>query len=139
VVILRDIEGLTASEVAQVTGLKRGRGEEPLASRAQSLRTQFVGFVGGEEVALAQTQTVPTCSPCCPRSWKTRSALICAPRWSGMWTVARTAKGCGDSLKRTLALCKSAPSPLVPQHVQESLRKAVQAALNPVGLQGKTA
>ena len=32
-------------------------------------------------------------------------------------------------VKRTLALCKSAPSPLVPQHVQESLRKAVQAAL----------
>jgi RNA polymerase sigma-70 factor (ECF subfamily) len=39
-------------------------------------------------------------------------------------------KGLCDSLKRTLALCKSAPSPLVPRHVQESLRKAVQAALD---------
>jgi RNA polymerase sigma-70 factor, ECF subfamily len=39
-------------------------------------------------------------------------------------------KGLCDSLKRTLALCKSVPSPQVPRHVQESLRKAVQAALD---------
>jgi RNA polymerase sigma-70 factor (ECF subfamily) len=39
-------------------------------------------------------------------------------------------KGLCDSLKRTLALCKSVPSPLVPRHVQELLRKAVQAALD---------
>jgi len=38
-------------------------------------------------------------------------------------------KGLCDSLNRTLALCKSFPSPSVPRPVQESLRKTVQAAL----------
>jgi RNA polymerase sigma-70 factor (ECF subfamily) len=42
-------------------------------------------------------------------------------------------KGLCDSLKRTLAVCKSFPSPSVPPEVQESLRKAVQEALDERG------
>jgi hypothetical protein len=34
-----------------------------------------------------------------------------------------------DSPTRTLDVCKSVPSPQVPQHLQEALHKAVPAAL----------
>jgi RNA polymerase sigma-70 factor (ECF subfamily) len=100
VVILRDLEGLTAPEVAQVTG------DAPAQPNCPDVLTMLSKKLEDEispDLCAEMERHVDGCPHC---------------------------KGLCDSLKRTLALCKSAPSPLVPRQVQESLRKAVQAALD---------
>jgi RNA polymerase sigma-70 factor (ECF subfamily) len=128
VVILRDIEGLSAAEAAQVTGLSVAAVKSRLHRARQALRMHLVEVVGGEAMAAA--------SPTCPDvltmlSRKIEDEIgpeVCAE-------MERHVAGCPhcrglcDSLKRTLAVCKALPSVAVPKDVQDSLRKAVSAAL----------
>jgi RNA polymerase sigma-70 factor (ECF subfamily) len=132
VVVLRDMEGLTAPEVAKVTGLSVAAVKSRLHRARQSLRTQLLALVGGAEVAPAQPNCPDVLTMLSKKLEDEISPDLCAEMERHVDGCSHC-KGLCDSLKRTLALCKSAPSPLVPQHVQESLRKAVQAALDEQG------
>ena len=128
VVVLRDIEGLTAAETAKVTGASVAAVKSRLHRARAALRERLLAVVGGEP-----SQPV---GPSCPDvltmlSRKLEDEIspdVCAEMEAHVAGCPHCSGVC-DSLKRTLALCKSLPTPTVPEHVQESLRQAVAAAL----------
>jgi RNA polymerase sigma-70 factor (ECF subfamily) len=128
VVVLRDIEGLSAVEVAQVTGLSVPAVKSRLHRARQALRDHLLAVVGGDMDAPAGPRCPDVLTMLSKKLEDEVSTDVCAE-------MERHVAGCPhcrglcDSLKQTLAVCKALPTVVVPPEVQESLRKAVQAAL----------
>lgn len=128
VVVLRDVEGLSAAEVSEVTGVSVAAVKSRLHRARATLREHLLAVVGGESAA----GTHPLCPDVLTMlSRKLEDEIspdVCAEMEAHVAGCPHCSGVC-DSLKRTLALCKSLPTPTVPEHVQESLRKAVASAL----------
>lgn len=124
VLVLRDVEGLTAPEVGDVLGLS----VEAVKSRLHRAR----GMVRAE-VAPALDDSAPP-PPACPDvvtlySQEVEgeiSADLCA-------TMERHLAGCAycrgrcDGMRRVLAMCSAAPLPKVPPELQDAVRRAVRS------------
>lgn len=127
VVVLRDIEGLSAAEVAEVTGLSVPAVKSRLHRARVALREHLSRLVGGEP---------GPASPSCPDvltmlSRKLEDEIspdLCA-RMEAHLEGCPHCKSLCESLKKTLAVCKSVATPSVPAAVQASLRKAVAEAM----------
>jgi len=131
VLVLRDVEGLTAPEVAEVMGLS----VEAVKSRLHRARLAV-------REAIAPLLAVPgalpeapaaVAAPPCPDIVQLFSqhlegeisAGVCADMEQHLASCPACRSRC-DSLQRTLALCRSAPLPEVPKAVQADVRRAVQ-------------
>jgi RNA polymerase sigma factor, sigma-70 family len=129
VVVLRDIEGLTAPEVATVTGLSVAAVKSRLHRARQALRERLLAVVGGDSDRPATPSCPDVLTLLSKKLEDDVSPDLCAEMERHVDGCPHC-KGLCDSLKRTLAVCKSFPSPSVPRHVQEFLRKTVQAAID---------
>ena len=127
VLVLRDVEGLTAPEVAEVLGL----GVEAVKSRLHRARVAV-----REYVAPLLGVRAEAAAPSCPDVLTLLSRHLeddinperCAEMERHLEGCHRCRGAC-DSLKRTLALCRSLPMPEVPEDVKESVREALRRFL----------
>lgn len=120
VLVLRDMEGLTAPEVAEVLALSVAAVKSRLHRARSDLRTRLVGepddHAGCPDVVTMLSQKLEG----------EIDANVCATLEAHVAACPRCSALC-DSLKTTLSTCRSvAPHVSVPRDVQVSIRRAVR-------------
>jgi RNA polymerase sigma-70 factor (ECF subfamily) len=134
VLVLRDIEGLTAPEVAEVLGLSVQAVKSRLHRARLSVRARMAPLLGmaeGSPVAPSGCPDVLTAFS--EHLENDLSAEVCAEMERHLEDCARC-RGTCDSLKRTLALCRaSGPAAPIPAPVAASVKAALRRFLDAKG------
>jgi RNA polymerase sigma-70 factor (ECF subfamily) len=135
VLVLRDMEGLTAPEVAEVMGLTVEAVKSRLHRARVAVRAAVAPILGvpGDEAAPGSAGTPSAPAAACPDIVQLFSrhlegeisAGLCADMEKHLAACPGCRSRC-ESLHRTLALCKSAPLPEVPEKVQSQVRQALR-------------
>ncbi|HSB18601.1 MAG TPA: sigma-70 family RNA polymerase sigma factor [Anaeromyxobacteraceae bacterium] len=129
VLVLRDVEGLTAPEVAEVMGLTVEAVKSRLHRARLAVREKVAPLLGVPEAAAPLASTCPDVVTLFSRHLEGEiSADVCGEMERHLAACPRCRAKC-DSLQRTLVLCKSSPAPEVPQPVQQSVRDALRRLL----------
>jgi len=127
VLVLRDVEGLTAPEVAAVLDLTIEAVKSRLHRARLAVRAELAPLLGaGEPAAPAAGSTCPDVLALWSRNLEGDvNPELCAELERHVALCPRCRAAC-DSLKRTLALCRTAPTPAVPPSIQAAVRKAIR-------------
>ena len=128
VLILRDVEGLTAEEAAQVVGIEVGALKSRLHRARLQLREHLSILLGEGAQAKAQA---------CPELAQELAAFAaqevdqatCVRLEEHLSRCPRCAQAC-DSLKRTVSLCRRIPGDEVPAPVRTAVRQTLSRALH---------
>ena len=130
VLLLRDVEGLTAPEVAEVLGVSVAAVKSRLHRARLSVRAHVAPILGvPSEPGAALPGTCPDVLTLFSQHLEDEiSADVCAEMERHVEACARCRGAC-DSLKRTLALCRSGPPARIPAAVQDSVRVALRKFL----------
>jgi len=124
VLVLRDVEGLSAPEAAEVIGIEVAALKSRLHRARMALRTQLAGTLGeGEGDACPELAHVLTAYAAAEIDQAT-----CEKIEQHLSGCARCTRAC-DALKRTVALCKSLPGDEVPAPVRAAVRGAIRDAI----------
>jgi len=127
VLLLRDVEGLTAHEVAEVVGVTTQAVKSRLHRARLSVRERVAPLLGIATDLPAGAGTCPDVLTMFSQHLEDEiSAELCAEMEKHLDGCARC-RGTCDTLKRTLALCRSAGgSVTVPAAVQASVKTALR-------------
>jgi len=133
VLILRDVEGLSAEQAAAIVGVEVGALKSRLHRARMALRGELAGVLGDEP------NTMP-----CPELAQELSAYVgaeidqatCVQIENHMATCARCAGAC-DALKRSVSLCRRLPGNEVPAPVRAAVRGAILAAIGAASAAGR--
>lgn len=130
VLLLRDVEGLTAPEVAEVLGVSVQAVKSRLHRARLSVRERVAPLLGVETDLPGAAATCPDVLSMFSQHLEDEiSADLCAQMERHLGACARCRGAC-DTLKRTLALCRtSGQSVPVPAAVQASVRTALRGFL----------
>ncbi len=144
VLVLRDVEGLTAPEVASVLGLSVEAVKSRLHRARLVVRERLAPLFATEPhvashaaaAAVMGARPGPNLAAAagCPDVLAMFSQhlegdigpAVCAQMEQHLATCVRCRGAC-DSLKRAVALCRATPAPVVPPGVRDSIRRAVKA------------
>jgi RNA polymerase sigma-70 factor, ECF subfamily len=123
VLVLRDVEGLSAQEAADVVGIEVGALKSRLHRARMALRAKLAGIVATTPepcAELAQELTAYAAADIDQATCvKIEQHLAACPRCTG---------AC-DALKRTVSMCKSIPGDAVPAPVRAAVRGAILDAI----------
>lgn len=127
VVVLRDVEGLSAAETAEVLGVSVAATKSRLHRARAQLRALLAPVFGPD----ADRDPATDC-PDIQQLWSRHqegdvSATTCAAMEAHVASCPRCESVC-DSLGRTLAQCRASEGPALPVAVQRSVRDALRAA-----------
>lgn len=131
VLLLRDMEGLTAPEVAEVLGVSVQAVKSRLHRARLAVREHVAPLLGIPEHAPVAPGTCPDVLNLFSQHIEGEiSPEVCAEMERHLEACARC-RGTCDSLKRSLALCRTAlPEAEVPAAVQSTVRVALQNFLS---------
>jgi RNA polymerase sigma-70 factor (ECF subfamily) len=126
ILVLRDVEGLAASEVAEVTGLSVEAVKSRLHRARLQVRERLAPFLG----------RIPAPASGCPDVLRLFSRHLeneidpatCEEMERHLSTCPRCQATC-DSLKRVLSLCRRSGVPDVPSDLRESIRSGIRTFL----------
>ena len=123
VLLLRDVEGLTAREVAEVLDLGVAAVKSRLHRARAVVRAQMLPVLAYEPAGPARG--CPDVIELFSRKLEDEiSPATCAEMEKHLDACPACRNAC-DSLRRTLALCSTVPAPHVPQAVQDSVYRAI--------------
>lgn len=127
VLVLRDIEGLTAPEVAEVLGISVQAVKSRLHRARVAVRDRVAPALGVPSDVAAPAGSCPDVLTMFSQHLEDEiSADVCKAMERHLAGCPRCRTAC-DSLKQTLALCRtSSPSTEVPQDVQREVRRAIK-------------
>jgi RNA polymerase sigma-70 factor (ECF subfamily) len=128
VLLLRDVEGLSAPEVAEALGITVEAVKSRLHRARVAVREQVAPLLSGEpETPLAAA--CPDIVSLFSRHVEGEiSSSVCEDMERHLASCGRCRSRC-DSLQRTLSLCRQAPLPAVPEPVQHEVRRALRQFL----------
>ncbi len=129
VLLLRDVEGLSAAEVAEVTGVSVAAVKSRLHRARIAVRDRVAPL-------LEPFATPPPASGACPDVGELLSrhlegeidAGTCAEMERHVTACSRCHAAC-ESLRETLRLCGASPSPGVPESLKETIRQGIRSVL----------
>jgi len=126
VLLLRDVEGLSAAEVAEVTGLSVPAVKTRLHRARGRLREALAPIMAtGGGPAPAPARPCPDVVRLFSRHLEGDiSARTCASMESHLASCPRCQASC-EGLKQVLRMCRTAPEPEVPADLQNRVRRAV--------------
>jgi RNA polymerase sigma-70 factor (ECF subfamily) len=125
VLILRDVEGLTAPEVAEALGLSVEAVKSRLHRARAALRERLSPWLAAD--VGAPTPTCPEIVPLFSRYLEGEIGIEECARMRQHMGGFQRCRGACDALKQTLSLCRArAGTGRVPRDVQELVRKALR-------------
>jgi len=130
VLVLRDIEGLSAPEVAKVLGLSVEAVKSRLHRARVAVRARVAPALG---LAAAAAPRQAECRDVLMLFSRHLEGDIAREVCADMEAHLRRCdpcRGACESLKRTLALCRATPAPDVPLSIRESVRDAIRVFLH---------
>lgn len=130
VLVLRDVEGLAASEVAAVLDLSIEAVKSRLHRARLAVRAEVAPLLApggpGPAAAASAGGSCPDVLALWSRNLEGEvNPELCAELERHVAACPRCRAAC-DSLKQTLALCRTAETPAVPPSIQEAVRKAIR-------------
>ena len=129
VLVLRDIEGLSAPEVATVLGLSVQAVKSRLHRARLAVRQHVAPVLRVPAAAGAPGTPCPDVLTLFSRHLEDEIAPdVCAEMEAHLEGCGHCRDAC-ESLKRTLALCRATPAPDIPGSLKESVRDAIRVFL----------